>query len=486
MKKIRELFLPEEILNSRGNFDSEIRNITSDSRQVQPGDLFVAIKGANFDGTDFIPEAISRGAVAVVTSGPINQEIPVCWIQVQNERKTLARIASRFFDYPAEKLYVVGVTGTNGKSTTANLVKEIFSQQEPCAFIGTTGKQFQEYFEKNTLTTPEALEIFSFMDRALKMGAKSLAMEVSSASLKMNRVDEITYRQAIFTGLTPEHLDFHVDMEDYFRSKLILFTRLTSSDWAILNSDDPYHVRIMNEIDCGFLTFGFNQNADIYPVRYQCSLEKTDLTLMTPLGKIELTSPLIGRVNIFNIMAATASAIAHQLKPEAIVAGVARNAKVKGRLDLIYKNDFYVLIDYAHTDRALEELLKSLQEMKKNRLIVVFGAGGNRDRLKRPKMGEVATRLADLAIITSDNPRNEDPQEIIRQIISGIPPQQKNYRIEIDRQKAIETSIALAEKDDIIVIAGKGHEDYQIFHGRTIRFCDDEVALNFIQRKKNG
>jgi len=486
MKKLTELVLPEEIVNSNGKNDLLVKRVVIDSRQVLPGDLFVAIKGANFDGADFIPEAIRRGAVAIVTIEPVKVECPVCWIQVKNERRMLSLIASRFFDHPAEKLYLVGITGTNGKSTTANLIYSIFSAKERSAMIGTVGKEFCGHFEKNNLTTPESLEIFAFMDKALQNGCCSLVMEVSSAALKMQRVDDIHFHQAIFTGLAPEHLDFHPDIEDYFQSKLLLFRRLSSNDWAILNFDNEFSPRIMAEIDASFLTFGFTPTADIHPLKWNFHLQKSHLILQTPRGKLEINTPLIGRVNALNVMAAVAAAIVRGLDSDTIVKALEKARNVKGRLDIIYQNDFFILIDYAHTDRALEELLKSLNELKKNRLIVVFGAGGNRDRFKRPRMGEVATRLADYAIITSDNPRQEDPQAIIAEICSGIPEERKNFEIEIDREKAIARSIALAQREDIVVIAGKGHEDYQIFHDRTIHFSDQEVALKYIKGKPNG
>jgi UDP-N-acetylmuramoyl-L-alanyl-D-glutamate--2,6-diaminopimelate ligase len=300
-------------------------------------------------------------------------------------------------------------------------------------------------------------------------------------------VDDIRFSQGIFTTFSGDHLDFHETMEDYLQSKLLLFKRLGLDDWAVVNIDDPSAAKILEQLDSKYLTYGFSEDADVRPIKYKCSLEGIKATVHTPKGDIDIKSPLLGRVNLCNILAAVTSAVIKGISFEHIAAAIAGFEPVKGRLDPVYKGEFSVLIDYAHTDNALESMLKSLKDIVSNRIIVVFGAGGGRDKTKRPRMGKAAAAYADFVVVTSDNPRNENPRTIIKDVTAGFAGDFKDYLVEPDRKKAIKKAIRSAEKGDLVVIAGKGHEDYQIFKDKTIHFDDYEVArevLTKLEKKK--
>jgi UDP-N-acetylmuramoyl-L-alanyl-D-glutamate--2,6-diaminopimelate ligase len=337
--------------------------------------------------------------------------------------------------------------------------------------------------EKTTLTTPEAADLFKFLTQAYQRGCRDLVMEVSSAALKSHRVADIHFSQGIFTTFSGDHLDFHRTMEDYFESKMILFKKLAPDDWAVINIDDAMALKIIEQLNCKYLTYGFSTNADVRPVQYKFSLGGIQASLRTPRGNIDIKSPLLGRLNLVNIMGAVASAITRRISFENIAAALGEFKPVKGRLDMVYKNAFSVLIDYAHTDKALEGLLQSLKEIAANKIILVFGAGGARDKTKRPRMGSAASRYADLIIVTSDNPRNEEPLDIIADITAGFAPGFKNFSVEVERKKAIEKALHAAGKGDLVVIAGKGHEDYQVFKDKTIHFDDYEVVQELLKDK---
>jgi UDP-N-acetylmuramoyl-L-alanyl-D-glutamate--2,6-diaminopimelate ligase len=481
MKRLRELLAGIDILGVIGDIDTAVTGIACHSQKVEKGFCYVAIKGAQADGIHYLVDAITRGAAAVVSVHPPEDTLPhIVWVQVKNDRRILSQLAARFWDNPSQKMNVIGITGTNGKTTTAVLIQALLQRDALAGVIGTLGMQAGAIREKTVLTTPEAPELFTFMAYALQQGCRHLAMEVSSAALSMGRVDDISFAQAVFTSFSGDHLDFHQTMENYFAAKLSLFKRLPRQAWAIINIDDARGLDIIHAIECKYLTYGTSLNADIRPLKFRLAAGGCSGTLQTPKDKIDFTSPLVGRFNLYNIMAATGSALVAGLAPTEISAGLAAFTGVRGRMQTVHRGEFTVLVDFAHTDQALENLLTTLQEVTTGRIILVFGAGGSRDRTKRPRMGQAASEHAGYVIVTSDNPRQEDPEAIIREIVAGFVPGFDRFQVEPDRRRAIELAIGLARSGDVVAIAGKGHEDYQIFKDRTIHFDDAEVVQEII------
>lgn len=479
MKRLDELLSRHESLAWRGDLGVAVSGVAYDSRQVVPGACYVAIKGFREDGVRFAGEAVARGAVAVVSVHPPSDGFPgVTWVQVKNDRRALSAMACRFHGDPSRSLNVIGVTGTNGKTSTVSLVQALLGPG--AAAVGTLGMHFSGLDRPTKLTTPEAPELFAFMAETLRAGGTHLAMEVSSASLSLHRVDDVRFAQAVFTSFSGDHLDFHGTMESYFEAKLSLFKRLGSDQWAILNGDDPAGPRIIRELNCRYVTFGFSEQADIRPLKAVFGPEGIRATLQTPRGRLEFQSPLLGRFNLLNIMAAASSALVNGVGAERIAAALASFRPVKGRASVAHAGDFLVVVDYAHTDDALENLLRSFREIARGRLILVFGAGGSRDKSKRPRMGRVASRFADRVVLTSDNPRQEDPLAILADVQSGFEPGFAAWRSEPDRRAAIGLALEMAAAGDVVLIAGKGHEDYQIFRDRTVHFDDFEVVRELL------
>jgi UDP-N-acetylmuramoyl-L-alanyl-D-glutamate--2,6-diaminopimelate ligase len=491
-----ELLNGVDILADSGNLHVEVSGVFMDSRRVQSGGCFVAIRGFNENGLNYMGDAIARGAASIVFESDPEDTIPdmpayVSWVQVKNARKVVCKMASVFYPGMAESLDVTGITGTNGKTTIMSLIHAILSRRFKTANIGTLGMTCGDTFEKTGLTTPESIDILRFLNRVREdEGCTHVVMEVSSVALKLHRVNCLNFSQGIFTTFTGDHLDFHHTMEDYLDSKMMLFRKLGMDDWAVINIDDPTGLKILDQVNCKYLTYGFSENADIRPMKYKFTLDGTQAAVRTPRGIIDIKCKLIGRVNLTNILAAVASAVIKRIPEEDIAAALGNFGTVKGRLDPVYNGKFAVLVDFAHTDKALEGLLVSLKEIKANRLILVFGAGGSRDKTKRPRMGQVASLNADYVVVTSDNPRKEEPTAIVEDVVRGFGPDFKQYSVETDRRKAIGKAIRMAQKGDIVVVAGKGHEDYQIFKDKTIHFDDFEEVrnvleeLNLIESKK--
>ena len=484
MKNLATLLDKDEIISHRGDLSLGISGVNHDSRNIRKNNCFVAIRGYNKEGLDFMNDAVMRGANSIVAESEIKDEFPdVTYVRVKNDRVALSKLASRFYENPSEEMYVIGVTGTNGKTTVVSIINDILKKEFITAKIGTLGMICKGISRKTELTTPEATEIFEFLSLCKSSGCNNLVMEVSSVGLRLHRVEDIRFSQALFTTFSGDHLDFHKTMEEYFRSKMLLFEKLSADDWAVINIDDPYSKKILGELRCNCLTYGFSESADIRPVDYR--LIKTGIygKAQTPEGEIEIESSLIGRVNLSNILAAVASSIVKGISLEKIHDAVKNFKAVKGRMDFVYDGDFSVIIDYAHTDKALEALLRSLREVVTNRIILVFGAGGSRDKTKRPRMGEVASKNSDFIVVTSDNPRKEDPAGIIRDVVGGFDRHFKDFFIVEERENAIRKALDLAEKGDMVVVAGKGHEDYQIFKDRTIHFDDYEVVRKILRGK---
>ena len=472
-----------------GPLEREIDGIFYDSRRVQKNGLYVAMRGALVDGHQFIEQAIERGAGAIVVERPESHPRATALV-VPDSRAALADLAFTFFKKPALRLKMVGVTGTNGKTTTTFLVRHIYeSAGMPTGLIGTVRYEIAGRSLPSTRTTPESLDLQEMLAQMANAGCKAAVMEVSSHALAQDRVRGLEWNVAVFTNLTQDHLDFHGTMADYFEAKAHLFTGLKEQTnkknaTAVINMDDPHGEKLVSRLerDVPIVTYGHSPRADFRASNYRSEFTGTSFQL-DARGKIYLVRvPLIGRFNVSNAMAALAAANSLGVSLREAVLSLAKAPQVPGRLEMVpAKRQFQVFVDYAHTDDALLNVLKTLRELGPRRLIVVFGAGGDRDKQKRPLMGCIADQNADYSIITSDNPRKEDPLAIIADVKKGF--RSTNYEAVPDRAEAITRAIALAQPRDIILIAGKGHENYQEFADHTIPFDDRQVALRALENR---
>ncbi len=470
-----------EILSQSG--DAAISGVQYDSRRVRPGDLFLAMRGDSSDGNRFIDQAIAAGAVAVVTDSPGQKpRAGVAWAQVPHGRRALARISSNLYRRPAEKLSLTGVTGTNGKTTTAFLLESIFrAAGRGSALVGTIEYHVAGQVRPAPHTTPESLELNALFAEAAAAGATEVAMEVSSHALAQQRIFGMPFDVAVFTNLTRDHLDYHRDMDHYFASKRALFEGCGTEPprVSVLNVDDEYGARLASDSRTARkLTYGLKQG-DFRAENVDIGASGTRFDIVTSERSLPIWSPMIGRVNVYNILAAAAAAHARGCSPQAIEKGVADLARVPGRFERVDAGQpFTVVVDYAHTDDALRNLTALAREFvgKRGRVITVFGCGGDRDRKKRPLMGEAAGRGSDLAIVTSDNPRSEDPLAIIQDAVVGVQRVGSRYTVEPDRRAAIAQAVSEARGGDIVLIAGKGHEKVQVTREGIAPFDDVEVA----------
>jgi len=468
----------------------EIRGITHDSRLVQTGYVFVALRGQHADGSAFAVQALERGAVAIVSEDPAPAEVPVAWTRVSDARLALALLAVAFHGDPAARMRVVGITGTNGKTTTGYLLSAIFEAAGVrCGLLGTVEYRVGGEIRPATRTTPEATDVQALLAEMVEHGCGACVMEVSSHALALSRVDGMTFAAAVFTNLTRDHLDFHADMDQYFRAKRRLFELLPRDRPAIINADDPRAAQLA-EVSGRRVTYGINRPADVSPAPLAYTLQGLSFTARTPRGPVEVQSSLVGRPNVYNILAAIATAIALDIPSEAIERGITALGRVPGRFQVVSTaaDDVTVVVDYAHTDDALRNLLETARPLAHGRIVTVFGCGGDRDRTKRPLMGAVAGRLSDDIIITSDNPRGEDPARIIEEIQRGITPDTRRatgqtIRAVLDRHAAIAEAIAGARVGDLVLVAGKGHEKYQVIGDQTLPFDDVEVARAALARR---
>jgi UDP-N-acetylmuramoyl-L-alanyl-D-glutamate--2,6-diaminopimelate ligase len=470
-----------------GKPDVQVRGIAYDSRLVQEGDLFVAIKGEKTDGMRFVGQAISRGAVAIASESPTEIHPVTASFAIPDARKFLAESSRIFYQDPSSKLKLVGITGTNGKTTTSYLMNSLFSQAGLLScLVGTIGMKIGNAGYPSKHTTPEAADLMRFLNQALTEGCTHGAMEVSSHSLALKRVFGVKFAVGVFMNLTQDHLDYHKDMESYFQAKALLFSRENGNrvESAVINIDDSYGERLAKQVTCPAVCFGFNSTADIHVIEFHSHADRSELILATPAGKAEFHLNLIGRPNASNIMAATGAALCLGLNLDEIRKGVEALTGVPGRLEIVNAGqDFAVIVDYAHSPDALENLLRIVSELPHARIITVFGCGGDRDRTKRPVMGEIAALMSDFVIATSDNPRSEDPSEVLKEIEPGLRKGSAPYRVMPDRGQAIEAAISMAQKGDAVVIAGKGHEDYQIIGDRSLPFDDRQVAAEIIKKR---
>jgi UDP-N-acetylmuramoyl-L-alanyl-D-glutamate--2,6-diaminopimelate ligase len=486
--KFQQLLDGAEFLFQRGN--PEIAGLDYDSRRVQPGWCFVAMKGETTDGNRYIEAALAAGAVAVVSDdSKVAPKGDVAWAQVPHGRRALARLSANFYKRPAEKLAGSGITGTNGKTTTSFLLESILhAAGRKTALIGTVEYHVAGNILPAPHTTPEPLEINQLLAEALRNGAIESVMEVSSHALAQQRVFGIPYDVAIFTNLTRDHLDYHKDFDDYFAAKRALFEGIGTDPprVAVVNIEDEYGKKLakFSKPRSQVLTYAVAQG-DFHADKVDVGMNGTRFDLVTPTGTVPLWSPLIGRVNVYNILAASAAAFARNCLPEAISRGVERLTCVPGRFERVDAGQpFTVVVDYAHTDDALRNLTSLAREFVARgggKVITVFGCGGDRDRAKRPLMGEAAGRGSDYVILTSDNPRSEDPMAIINDALPGLERSKTPFTVEPDRAKAIALAVKTAGPGDIVLIAGKGHEKMQITREGAHPFDDVEVARAALQ-----
>jgi len=463
----------------------EITSLAYDSRRVQPGTLFFAIQGEKADGHDFVPQAVGRGAVAIVSERAAPAELASRWVRVPHVRRALSEAGRTFFGRPDSRLQLIGITGTNGKTTTAFLLESIFRAAGiPAGLFGTIEYRLGGQTLTALNTTPESLDLLSYFAELLAAGGQAAVMEVSSHALAQERVWGFPFAAAVFTNLTRDHLDYHKDFDRYFGAKRRLFEGLGTPppELAVINADDVWSGRLLDVPNPRRITYGLNSAAQVKGRQFSQSLSGLHATVTTPEGSLEIESPLVGRVNLANILAAIATAIGLGIALGKIQEGIAALGAVPGRFERIDEGQpFLVVVDYAHTDDALRNILKAARELTSRRLIVVFGCGGDRDRAKRPLMGEAAGALSDLVVLTSDNPRSEDPILIMNDALVGLQKTGKTYVAEVDREAAIRKALEDAGEGDAVVIAGKGHETYQILKDRTIPFDDREVARRVLR-----
>jgi UDP-N-acetylmuramoyl-L-alanyl-D-glutamate--2,6-diaminopimelate ligase len=489
----------------RDRLDGEVLDIAYDSRKVRPGSLFVAVRGYHSDGHQFILQAVQKGAVAIIAEhagGPADEGAPQ--IIVEDSRRALALLAAAFYGHPSQRLSLIGITGTNGKTTTTYLVKSIIEAAGKTAgLIGTIDYRVGDKVYPAPNTTPESLDLQRLLAEMVGFGATHCVMEVSSHALALGRTLGCRFAAAAFTNLTQDHLDFHETMDAYFRAKLGLFTGLSSEHHAVINLDDSRAAEIMREAKAKIITTGMTDQADIHPCgTVQHGINGLAFDAATPAGPVAVESPLVGWHNIYNILTAIGIGTALGFDAQIIARGIKNMKAVPGRMEKVDEGQPYgVVVDFAHTEDALVRLLEAVREIATARIITVFGCGGDRDRTKRPKMGAAAISGSDVVIVTSDNPRTEDPVDIIREVERGMrdgmkmtssdttpvaATGKKPYYVIPDRQAAVAAAIGMAKPGDVVVLAGKGHEDYQVIGDTKIHYDDREVARKEIQKRRGA
>jgi UDP-N-acetylmuramoyl-L-alanyl-D-glutamate--2,6-diaminopimelate ligase len=477
LKQLIEPIIGRHSYSCRDDF--LVRGISCNSKNVSDNFIFVAIKGNRQDGNKFIQEAIDRGAKAIIVHRSpftVHRKGKIPFIAVKDTRRALAKLAAEFYANPSAKIKVVGITGTNGKTTVTYLIEALLKEAHfSPAVIGTINYRFKEKIIPSRNTTPGPLELESMLADMLKEGVNYCLMEVSSHALDQDRTEGINFNSAIFTNLSQDHLDYHKTLKNYFQTKVKLFKDINPDAFVVINNDDKYGRRLRKLTKGKIVTYGIENNASVMAKDIEFDCKHTEFRLISPKGEVTFTSRLIGRHNVYNILATVAWGLEEGLKLSTIKSAIERFDFVPGRLQRVdFKGNFSVFIDYAHTEDALKNVITSLRQISKNRIIVLFGCGGERDKTKRPKMGKVVSELADFAIITNDNPRSEEPRDIIEDIKRGIT--KDNYCAIPDRWEAIKKSLSLARAGDMVLIAGKGHEQYQIIKDEMIHFEDEEAV----------
>jgi len=492
--KLHELLRGLNITTSPGSLDIDITGVVSDNRKVKVSNAFVCYQGINVDIHDFIPDALLKGAVVVIGEKPITaietHGKPITYVQVPCGRRAMSLIAANWHGNPAKRLKLIGITGTNGKTSTAHLIHAILKASgRKTALIGTVGHQYtntqgEEEILSASLTTPDAFALHALFKQFTEDDVEYVTMETSSQGLALQRLAGLTFDTAVFTNFTQDHLDYHQTMEAYLKAKLMLFEQLDKDGVAILNSDLPVAERIADACKVSGLQtpptmYGLGEKADLHAEDINFSHNRLAFTAVTPDGRIPTKLRLLGEYNLYNALAAIAVGRRYDCPISAIQKGLAATV-VPGRFELIDRGqDFAVIVDYAHTPDGLENVLTAAKRVAERNLICVFGCGGDRDNGKRPKMGNISAQIADYSLITSDNPRTEDPDEIIAQIVSNLP-HDTSYMCIPERRDAIHHAITMAKSGDVVVIAGKGHEDYQEINGKKFPFDDRVVASDFL------
>lgn len=467
--------------------DVEIGGISYDSRKVSQNQIFCAIRGYKTDGHKYINTAINNGAIAILVEEEQDVDAHITQIIVQDTRETAGKIAAAYHNFPANKLKIIGVTGTNGKTTTTYLIKAILEQAKfKVGLIGTIQNLIGDKVSPAKRTTPESLELQELLAQMYQEGVTHVVMEVSSHALELKRVSGINFDVAVYTNLTQDHLDFHHDFQHYYLAKAKLFSNLhyhkdkSFSPVAIINYDDAYGLQVASKSSAPVYSYGIDQHTQFYACDLEVGNQGVKYRLVTPFGEINLSLKLTGRFNVYNSMAAAAACLSLGVDINSVKSGLESILGVSGRFELVnHGQDFAVIVDYAHTPDSLTNVLQTARALTNGKVITVFGAGGDRDRTKRPLMGEAAAMLSDYVIITSDNPRSEDPSLIAADIEQGIRRVHNPhlvYEIELDRRSAVNKAINLAQSNDVVIIAGKGHEDYQEFSDHTITFDDRTEA----------
>ncbi|MDR7870086.1 MAG: UDP-N-acetylmuramoyl-L-alanyl-D-glutamate--2,6-diaminopimelate ligase [Tissierellaceae bacterium] len=473
-------------INFNGDRYIEITGIEHNSNRIKSGNLFIAQKGYNHDGHNYIDDAIRNGASVIVKSKDVHTKINATTIDVIDTTDALGYFSAKYYHQPWTNMNTIGITGTNGKTTTSYIIKNILEKRnEKVGIIGTMGVLVDNEILKTPNTTPDSLEIQKNLNIMIEKNIESCIMEVSSHALEMKRVKYMDFDIGIFTNLSREHLDYHKDMENYFKSKLKLF--LKTNRINVINTDDPYGRRIINLIGkrVDTITYGIRDKADVcaYDIIYDES--KPRFLLKTPKGDKYIQLKIPGEFNIYNALAAAACCYGLGIDINIIKEGLESFNGVKGRFELIESNkDFNIIIDFAHTPDGIKEALKAVDKFTKGRKIIVFGAGGDRDKSKRPEMGKIAGQYSDFVIVTSDNPRNEDPQEIAEDIVKGLKQTNTDYKVILDRKEAINYAIINSVCNDTILITGKGHEDSIIMNGRQIPFDEKKIVLDILDKIK--
>jgi UDP-N-acetylmuramoyl-L-alanyl-D-glutamate--2,6-diaminopimelate ligase len=487
----------QSIVEQHGNENLEIKGLTSDSRYVKKGYLFVAVKGSSQDGHKYLADAIQRGACALVVENVENVFPNVTIVRLPDTRAALSELASRFYNYPSKDMNLIGITGTNGKTTTSYILESILKEEgRNVGVIGTINYRYKEKFFQSSLTTPESNDLMKIMGEMRDAGVTDIIIEVSSHSLEQGRVRGLNWSRALFTNFSRDHLDYHSTMEEYFKAKSLLFSSLGEEEGqakTIINMDDPKGRVVKKITKASTVSYGLGDNCSVRAADIHSSVEGLHFKLTTPTGDIPITSTLFGQMNVYNILAAAAVAFSLDIDLNTISRGIERLAFVPGRLQHVEnKQGLSIFVDYAHSTDALKKALQTVKQFTKGRLITVFGCGGDRDKGKRPDMGRVAGIYSDCAIITSDNPRGESPAKIADEVETGVKESgltritldsssnARGYEIILDRRRAIHTAVKMAHKEDgdIILIAGKGHEKYQIIGNRKRHFNDiEEVEL---------
>lgn len=499
--RLSDLLAGVEFTVVAGDSARPVRAVVADSRLVEPGDAYVCLPGYRAEGGErradrheFVDQAAARGAAAVVAERPVVAPNGVAVVQVADAWKAIAAMACAFFGHPSRQLRVVGVTGTSGKTSTTYFLDAILRAAGwRVARLGTIEYRFGDVVEPAVQTTPEAPELQRLLRRAVDADCQAAIMEVSSHALALHRADGVVFDVGVFTNLSQDHLNFHVDMEDYGRAKRRLFAMLGrqgKAATAVVNADDPCGAFMLDGCAAAPLTYAVHAPADVLAHDVRLDLAGTRFVAATPSGEIPVQLPHLGDYTVYNAMAALASALSLGIAPSTITRGLAGAPPIPGRFELVDAGQpFRVAVDYAHKPDALERLLQSGRALGPRRIITVFGCGGDRDRGKRALMGEIAARGSDLVIVTSDNPRSEEPASIVDEVLAGarrVPGAAERVRVQVDRTRAIESAIDAANPGDLVLIAGKGHETYQLFAGRRIHFDDREVARSALTRRLSG